>query len=145
MKHFLYILTFFIIMIATASHAGEIAIIVNEAYPADTISFTTLKEIYFGDKTTEGRVRIKPYDQENRETRKKFITKVLGISEDRYNAYWIKKVFQEGGIPPIMKTSSYELIMTIKEEVGGIGYVWKDEGNVSGIKILLIIEAGDEN
>lgn len=128
---------------STTSFAEEIIIIANNAYPADSISLTMVRDIYLGEKTTEDGLRIKPYDQNNPEIRRKFLVRVLGMSEDRYNAYWIKKVFQEGGAPPVKKSSSLEVIEGIRAEVGGIGYVWRHEGGVSGIKTLLKIDAGD--
>lgn len=143
MKYLLNIVALFTLLASTTLYAEEIAIIANRAYPANHISLATLKEIYFGEKNTESGIRIKPYDQKSNRIRKKFLTKVLGVGEDGYNAYWIKKVFQEGGIPPVMKETSDEVIRTIKEEPGGIGYIWKYEGDLSGIKILLTVEVGD--
>jgi hypothetical protein len=143
MKQFLFTAAVLVIMFSSVSYAEEIEIIANRAYPANTLSIHILREIYFGEKAIEGNIRIKPFDQRNREIRKKFLTKVLGVSEDGYNAYWIKKVFQEGGAPPVMKSSSDEVIRAVKEEDGGIGYIWKHEGNASGIKVLLTVEVGD--
>ena len=143
MKQFLFIAAVLVIMFSSVSYAGEIAIIANREYPVNTISTHILREIYFGEKAIEGNIRIMPFDQRSREIRKKFLTKVLGVSEDGYNAYWIKKVFQESGIPPVMKSSSDEVIRAVKEEDGGIGYIWKHEGNVSGIKVLLTVDVGD--
>lgn len=143
MKYILNIVALLTLLTSTTLYAEEIAIIANKAYPANHISLSTLKEIYFGEKNTESGIRIKPYDQKSTRLRKKFLTKVLGVSEDGYNAFWIKKVFQEGGAPPVTRATSDEVIRTIKEEPGGIGYIWKHEGDLSGIKILLTIEVGD--
>lgn len=127
----------------TNSYAEEIVIIANRAYPSNSISLATLKEIYLAEKITEKGVRIKPYDQKSSRIRKKFVTKILGVGEDAYNAYWIKKVFQEGGVPPLTKSASDDVIRAVGDEVGGIGYVWKQESHASNIKIILTIEAGD--
>ena len=143
MKLFLKIVVILLFMVSTISYAEEIAIIANKAYPANHISLTTLKDIYLGEKTTEGGIRIKPYDQKSSMIRKKFLIKVIDTGEDGYNAYWIKKVFQEGGVPPIKKSSPDEVIRAIREEAGGIGYVWRNEGDVLGIKVLLTIDVGD--
>lgn len=143
MKYILNIVVLLTLLTSTTLYAEEIAIIANKTYPANHISLTALKEIYLGEKNTESGIRIKPYDQKSTSLRKKFLTKVLGVNEDGYNAYWIKKVFQEGGVPPVMQATSEEVIRTIKEEPGGIGYIWRHEGDLSGIKILLTIEVGD--
>jgi len=143
MKYILTIVALLTLLASTTLYAEEIAIIANRAYPVNHISLMTLKEIYFGEKNTEDGVRIKPYDQKDTRIRKKFLANVLGIGEDRYNAYWIKKVFQEGGSPPAVRRNSEDVIRAIKEEIGGIGYVWMHEVDPSGIKVLLTIEVGD--
>lgn len=143
MKSILLIIVMSVFMISATLYAEEIEIIANLDFPSNNLSIATIKEIYMGEKTTLGDIRIKPYDQKNSKIRRKFLDKVVGTNEDGYNAYWIKKVFQEGGVPPLAKSSVDDIINSVKEDAGGIGYIWKHDGNASGIKVLLIIEAGD--
>jgi len=124
--------------------ADDIAIIANKNYPANKISILTLREIYLGEKLMEGDVRIKPFINKEHKLKTFFLEKVLGLNEDKFNAYWIKKVFQEGGTPPATKKSSEDLIEAVKEEKGGIGYVWKKEAKGEDIKILLILKIEDK-
>ncbi|HBI24633.1 MAG TPA: hypothetical protein DDX84_10635 [Nitrospiraceae bacterium] len=143
MRFIIYIIVIMGLMLSVRTYAEEINVIANKSFPVNHISTQTLKEIYLGEKVTEGGIRIRPYDHKNPKIRRKFLTKVLGVSEDGYNAYWIKKVFQEGGIPPITKPSSDEIIRTVREDTGGIGYIIRNEADVSGVKILLTIDVGD--
>src|SRR3990170_298833 len=80
---------------ASAS-AREIAIIANQDYPLSSISASAVKNIYLGEKTSEGGVKIKPMEQRDETIKKRFIEKVMGSTVDGYKAYWIKKFFQEG-------------------------------------------------
>lgn len=124
--------------------AKELAVIAHKAYPADKVTAATLKEIYRGEKTTEASAKIRPIDQKEPTIKKKFLGEVLGTSVDGYSGYWIKRVFQEGGVPPTIKGGSDEVIQTVSQEAGSIGYVWKSEAaGRSDVKILLTIEVGD--
>lgn len=122
--------------------ARELAIISNKDYPASTISSAVVKEIYLGEKISEGLYRIKPMEQSDETIKRKFIEKVVGSTVDGYKAYWIKKFFQEGITPPTAKASSSDVIQAVGQTSGGIGYVWGDE--VKGdVKVLLKIEVGN--
>ena len=102
-----------------------------------------MKEIYLGEKMSEGSIKIRPMDQNDELVRRKFIEKVMGTTVDGYKAYWIKKFFQEGITPPTAKASSTEMIQSVANISGGIGYVWADEIRVDSVKILLKIDVGN--
>jgi ABC-type phosphate transport system substrate-binding protein len=133
-----------LLLLGGICQAKELAIIANQGYPTGSISMATLKDIYRGEKTVEGSVKIRPMDQKDPVIKKKFVGEVLGSTLDGYNSYWIKKVFQEGGIPPVVKGSSEEVIQTVGQEAGSLGYVWKSEAaGKGGIKVLLTIDVGE--
>lgn len=127
-----------------SAYARELAIIANKDYPLNSISASAVKDIYLGEKTSEGGVRIKPMDQKDEAIKKRFIEKVMGSTVDGYKAYWIKKFFQEGVTPPTSKGSPAEMIQAISQTGGSVGYVWTDEvKSDSGVKVLLKIEVGN--
>jgi ABC-type phosphate transport system substrate-binding protein len=145
--------------------AEELAIIGNQYYPVDHVTKDTVKEIYLGKKAMVGAIRIKPLDQKEPVVRKKFLEEVLGIPVVEYNSYWIKKVFQDGTVPPVVKQSSQEVIEEIlsaniispllkksskdviayvQKNAGAVGYVWEKEAvGIAGLKVLLVVEVGD--
>ncbi|MDD5435047.1 MAG: hypothetical protein PH343_06430 [Nitrospira sp.] len=125
------------------ANARELAIISNRDYPASTISTTKVKEIYLGERMSEGSSKIRPMDQNDEPLRRKFIERVMGTTVDGYKAYWIKKFFQEGITPPTAKASSAEMIHAVGNTSGGIGYVWADEVKGDSVKILLKIDVGN--
>ncbi len=127
----------------TQAYARDLAIISNKDYPASTISTAKVKEIYLGEKMSEGSIKIKPMDQNDEQLRRRFIERVMGTSVDGYKAYWIKKFFQEGITPPTTKASSTEMINAVGSSSGGIGYVWADEVRGDAIKVLLKIDVGN--
>ena len=127
-----------------SANAKEIAIIANQDYPLSSISASAVKNIYLGEKTSEGGVKIKPMEQRDETIKKRFIEKVMGSTVDGYKAYWIKKFFQEGVTPPTAKGTPAEIIQAINQTSGAIGYVWVDDvKGDSGVKVLLKIEVGN--
>lgn len=124
--------------------ARELAIISNKDYPVNTITADRVKEIYLGEKMSEGSIKIKPMEHNDESIKKKFIEKIMGSSVDGYKAYWIKKFFQEGITPPINKASSADVIRSVSQTSGGIGYVWaEDVKGDAGVKVLLKVEVGN--
>src|SRR3989304_6566604 len=102
-----------------SAYARELAIIANKDYPLNSISASAVKDIYLGEKTSEGGVKIKPMDQKDEAIKKRFIEKVMGSTVDGYKAYWIKKFFQEGVTPPTAKDTPSEIIDAISNTGGG--------------------------
>src|SRR4030067_1766051 len=127
-----------------SANARELVIIANKDYPMNSISASSVKDIYLGEKTSEGGVKIKPMEQRDEAIKKRFIEKVMGSTVDGYKAYWIKKFFQEGVTPPTEKGTPSELVDAISNTGGAIGYVWGvDVKGEAGIKVLLKIEVGN--
>lgn len=126
------------------ANARELAIITNKDYPSNAITSARVKEIYMGEKMSEGSVKIKPMEHNDESIKKKFIEKIMGSTLDGYKAYWIKKFFQEGITPPINKASSADVIQSVSQTSGGIGYVWADDvKGDAGVKVLLKVDVGD--
>jgi hypothetical protein len=55
--------------------------------------------------------------------------------------YWNNRLFREGGIPPIPKNNSADVISAVQDTDGAIGYVWLTDTTDSkaNLKILLTI------
>ena len=79
-----------------SAYARELAIIANKDYPLNSISASAVKDIYLGEKTSEGGVKIKPMEQKDEAIKKRFIEKVMGSTVDGYKAYWIKNSSRKG-------------------------------------------------
>jgi len=125
--------------------AKEIAIIVNKNHPLARISTTELADIYRGQEEVVGGVRLKPIDQsDNQEIRSAFLGKVMRMSHEAYINYWNHRLFQEGGIPPLLKNNAAEVIQAVREKEGAIGYIWDSEAKgVDGIRVILTIDASE--
>lgn len=63
------------------------------------------------------------------------------MTRDYYIDYWNKRLFQKGGLTPLLKDNSEEVLQAVREQGGALGYVWLDEAEGrEGIKILLTID-----
>ena len=125
--------------------AKEIAIIANKNNPLTRTSATELADIYRGQEEVISGVRLKPIDQsDSQEIRALFLTKVMRMSHEAYINYWNHRLFQEGGIPPVLKNDSSEVISTVRDKEGAIGYIWASEAKgVEGIRVILTIDASE--
>ena len=130
------------IALSSPVYAKEIAIIVGKNHPLTHVSAAELADIYLGNKEVAGKVRLKPIDQrDGQEIHSAFLKKVLRMSHDDYVEYWNHRLFREGGTPPILKGDSTEVIRSVEEKEGAIGYVWASEGrDDDNVRILLTID-----
>ncbi len=130
---------------ATTANANELAVIAGKDFPVDTMTLSTLKEIYLGEKEIIGNVRLKPIDQrDSQQIKFLFLDRVLHLSRDGYITYWNNRLFRQGGIPPSLKQNPVEVILAVEETEGAVGYVWLQEAKVAKdrVKILLTIDVG---
>lgn len=119
----------------------ELVLIVNKDFPfKEKISVDLLKKIFLGKINLEQSIKIFPANQQNLEISKKFLDIYVGMSPVVYRNYLVKMLYSEGiKIPKIMKTPA-DMIKYVKENEGGIGYVWKTDlpDNEKDIKIITI-------
>src|SRR3972149_1388081 len=142
LKGFLLLFLVLVWIFPVSAFADDIVVIVNEHYPLSSVQLSEVKKIYLGEKKFEGNLQLKVLDQRSSSTiRTKFITEVISITPEAYYGYWLKKFFQEGGFPPLVKDNSLEVIDAVIKDKGSIGYIWGEEANgKNGIKIILIIK-----
>lgn len=118
------------------------AVIAGMGFPKDQMTIKELKAIYLGETQLLKDLWIHPIDQrENRPIRNNFLEQVVNMSRDRYIDYWNQRLFRYGGFSPLLKSNSREVIEAVREQDGGVGYVWLEEArNEPGIKILLTLD-----
>ncbi len=129
----------------TVAAARELAIIANKSFPAIVLTNKNVKEIYLGQREIIEGIRLKPVDQDyNQAIRKVFMQRIIMLPVDAYSTYWNNRIFQRGGIPPALRKSSEEVVKTVVETDGAIGYVWLEEAQTvaTRVKVLFTIDAG---
>jgi ABC-type phosphate transport system substrate-binding protein len=119
----------------------ELAIIVNKANPHDNLSFSELREYFMAERNNwsggAGKVRVvmrQPGDPE-RET---VLRLIYDMDEKGFVSYFLGKKFR-GEIleEPRLRSSTPDMIKTIANLPGAIGYVRSDEVDAS-VKVVRV-------
>lgn len=121
--------------------AREVAVVAGSDFPAQSLTREDVRDIFLGEKSLLGSLRLRPVDVKDAGRIRSFFLKTfLGVSEDGYQAYWIKKIFQEGGTPPSSLATLEALVQLLQADRTAIGFLWaEDAAKASGLKILLKI------
>jgi hypothetical protein len=127
--------------------AKELALIVNKSFPAIVLTNKDIKEIYMGQREMIEGIRLRPVDQDyNQAIRKAFMQRIIILPVDAYTTYWNNRIFQRGGIPPVLRKNSEEVVKTVVETDGAIGYIWLEEAQAvaTRVKVLFTIDSGQQ-
>ena len=85
----------------STARAEELLVVVHPQAPVEHLSDSQLRQVYLGESSFWGAVKIHPAVlRVPPEVYAAFMGAVAGISPGGYEAYWIRKVFREGGMPP---------------------------------------------
>lgn len=125
---------------ASGAQAMEIAVIVNATGPLINANKADVMEIYLGDKKFEGGVKITPLLYPEGDVKEAFLKEAVKMTQKEYKLHWTKKVFQEGTSIP--KTLEYpgDIVKTVRNDKGGIGFLPKEIlKDISGLKVIMVI------
>ncbi len=110
---------------SASASSGDIYVITSSGV---TLTGDDVKDIFEGNKQTEGGVKLTPIDNASLKT--EFLNKALHLTPEKYTSLWGKKVFRDGLIPPATKSSDLEIIAMVKSKPGTVGYVSEVSGDV---------------
>ncbi len=124
----------------TNSADAALAIIGNPANSLEGISVTDVAMIYLGksDELPNGETAAAVDQYRGSPVRAEFYRKVVGMSQDRLDAYWSRIIFSGKGNPPRVVGGNKAVIRWVAAHRDGIGYVSGVVLNRS-VKVLLII------
>lgn len=109
---------------AGTAAAAEIVVVAHPDLPVDALSAGQLRNVFVGELTFVGRVKVLPVGYEDSSTMSDgFLRAVVGMDSRRYRVYWIKEVFHSGRVPPRMVQGVDEMLRIVATEPGAIGYV----------------------
>ena len=119
----------------------ELAIIVNKANPNDNLSFSELREYFKAERNNwasgAGKVRVIMREPGIAE-REAVLRLIYDMNEKDFVSYFLEKKFR-GEIleEPRLRTSTPDMIKTISNLPGAIGYVRADEVDAS-VKVIRV-------
>ncbi|HEX8922002.1 MAG TPA: hypothetical protein VF766_11025 [Pyrinomonadaceae bacterium] len=119
----------------------ELAIIVNKSNPNDNLSFSELREYFLAERNNwssgGGKVRVVMLEPGEPE-REAVLHLIYDMSEKDFNSYFLGKKFRgEIQEEPRLRSSTPDMIKTISNLPGAIGYVRADEIDAS-VKVLRV-------
>ena len=115
--------------------------VVNKDGPLSHLSKAEIRAIYLGEIRFVGGMPVRPIQYPEGPVKDVFLSNVIGLSAKDYKLYWVKKLFQEGLTPPLVKTDPAEILNAVREDPWGIGYLPKEIVNeASDIQIIYIIQ-----
>lgn len=129
-------------IVSSWSEVRQIAIVARQDFPNNTISKEELRSIYLGEIQILRGFRIAPIDQPHRQPiREAFLSQILQMTRDQYLDYWNKRLYQKGGLTPLLEENSQKVLEAVQEKAGALGYVWLEDVNRQGkVKVLLTID-----
>ena len=126
---------------AQARPRVELAIIVNKSNPNDNLSFSELREYFMAERSNwsggAGKVRVIMREPGGPE-REAVLRLIYDMNEKDFNSYFLGKKFR-GEIleEPRQRSSTPDMIKTISNVQGAIGYVRSDEVDAS-VKVIRV-------
>ncbi|MDO8445054.1 MAG: hypothetical protein Q7T53_02945 [Deltaproteobacteria bacterium] len=133
-------LIIFLFLSISQAHAAEIAVIVNASGPLVSVSEADIADIYLGEKRFQDDIKIVPLLYPEGAAKEAFLRETVRMTQKEYKLYWTKKIFQEGTPIPKTPASPADIINTVKETEGAIGFLPKEIlKDLSGIKIIMVI------
>lgn len=127
LKHMLAALTAAsLVALAPSVRAGDLYVIANSG---TQVSQADVREIFLGEKTLAGAVKLAPVD--NAAAQEEFLARVMKMEASKYTASWTKKTFRDGVSPPPIKGGDAEVVQFVKTTAGGVGYVTTSPAGVT--------------
>jgi ABC-type phosphate transport system substrate-binding protein len=123
---------------------GEaLAIVVNKANPASSLSQNDLRPIFQTTKKTwdSGQEAIPINLLEDSPLRAEFDQVVLGLDPERVARYWTDRKVRGGARPPVRVPTTAAVLKAVAAKPGAVGYVRLSEVNAS-VKVVAKISGG---
>lgn len=118
------------------ANAG-VVVIANPAVSTSALTAEQVSQIFMGRaRSLPDGAAVTPIDQaEGSPARTQFNERVLGKNEQQLRSYWSRMIFTGKGQPPRSVPTPEEVIRTVANTPGAIGYI--DAKNVSpSVKVL---------
>jgi len=129
-----------LIIITHTTANSEVIIIVNKNVGLDTVTPSTISNIYFGNMTKwpDGQ-SIHVVMLKKGKTHEAFVNKIIQSTPSKLKSYWKKVVFTGVGTRPKIFKKENDLVNYISETNGTIGYI---DNSISHdtVKVVQIIQ-----
>lgn len=127
----------------SAGASEVLAVIVNKANPASSLSQNELRPIFQTTKKAwgNGEDAIPINLPEDSQLRNDFDQAVLGLDPERVARYWTDRKVRGGARPPVRVPNTAAVLRAVATKPGAVGYVRLSEVNNS-VKVVAKISGG---
>ena len=128
-------------LVARAESPDDILIVANRSVSLDSITAFQAKDIFLRKKTAwnDGQKAVPVHAQKGNKLRDDFRDRVLGMSHDQMQMYWVKHRIVSGQTEPVSFPNPLKAVFKLK---GALGYIYRSQYKEGVVKILLVIDAG---
>jgi len=134
MKYLLLFLSLFSSLLS-----AETAIIVNLQNPLHAINIHDVQEIYMGRKHTFTDNNF-AYPIDYSVLRHDFYKTIVNRPIEQVNAYWARLMFSGKNSPPIILSSTPEVIQQVIDNKNAIAYIDKEDVDENTVRIILLLK-----
>lgn len=127
------IVSFVVLSLFSSTLLADMVVIANSSLPAAELS--DVRKVYLGKKTRIAEVSVVPVLNQDSALTQEFLDKVVGQSNNAYQAYWVEKVFTGQATKPREMTGDAAIKAYVATTPGAIGYVNRSVVDAS-VKVL---------
>ena len=142
MKCLRKILLFLLLLISAGDlNAGNIVVIINSDNPLEQLTRHQVVDLYMGRQLLfpDGTSAL-PLDQAMHTTERAiFYRKLVNRRVAEINAYWARLLFSGRASPPRSMIDSDEILRTVRNNPGAIGYIDEDQVDQT-VKVVFRLE-----
>lgn len=119
----------------------DLVFVAADVTPFHTMSVEDIQNIYLGKKRMAENYPVFAVDQsEAAPIKLDFLNYVLHMTQSQYREQLLKRRLQEGAVIPKVVGNSEEILKTVRETPGAIGYVHESEvGTMLGLKVVATV------
>jgi ABC-type phosphate transport system substrate-binding protein len=130
-----------LVLTGQAAAADELAVIVNVANATPNLDAKAVKAHFLKTLSSWGNGdKVRSVDQsEASPKRAAFLGKVLGMSPNELERYWLERQYASADSPPAKAPDDATVIRIVKTFKGAIGYVSREAAEREGVKVVLIV------
>ncbi|VWX32939.1 conserved hypothetical protein [Limnobacter sp. 130] len=123
--------------------SAEVYVVSSATLPINEIAIRELRSIYKGRLSQVNGYRLTPLNlAPGTNDRDAFLERIMELNELDYTGYWHVRRYTGQGTPPTEVDTKEELFTTLKEQPGGIGYLWMPNGSKpklpDGLKVIRV-------
>ncbi len=128
------LVSFLVLSLFSGAVLADMVVIANSSVPAAELS--DVRKVYLGKKTRINDVAVVPVLNQDSSLTQEFLDRVVGQSNNAFQAYWLEKVFTGQATKPKEMSGDAAIKAYVATTPGAIAYINRSAVDAS-VKVLL--------